>query len=218
MTRAFVIGNGPSLATTPLELLQKEISFACNRIHLLYPKTKWRPTHYVRGEEQSLKSAKKYHEEVRLHIEMGCEVWVNLWFTKFTDMGGKVHTIESCWHYTNHYYDDNSPHVWHLPRICSYGSSVNVAVQIAANLGYKPIYLLGCDLGYVDGKPSHFTEEYEKGIEDELRPARLANLDTLAAHMTAARSSPVKIYNCTPVGLLHDLGVYENVCMESLFQ
>jgi len=67
----------------------------------------------------------------------------------------------------------------------------------------------------VDGKPSHFTEEYEKGIEDELRPARLANLDTLAAHMVAARSSPVKIYNATLGG---ELEVYERVCFESLFE
>lgn len=217
MSRAFVIGNGPSLAGTDLDLLAGETSFACNRIHLIYPYTRWRPTHYVRGEEQSLKSAKKYHEEVRLHIEMGCEVWCNLWFTKFTDMGEKVHTIKSCWHYTNHYHNADSPHMWHPPLLCSFGSSVNVAIQIAVEEGFKPIYLLGCDLNYVDGSANHFSEEYERGIEDELRPAHVANLDTLMAHMVAARSSPVKIYNCTPVGLLHDLGVYENVKLESLF-
>lgn len=212
--RAFVVGNGPSLAHTPLEFLTGEISFACNRIHLIYPHTSWRPTHYVRGEEQSLKSAAKYHDEVRMHIEMGCEVWANLWFTKFTDMGDHVHTIESCWHYTNHYCDANSPHVWHLPRLCTFGSSLNVAVQIAVQSGFKPIYLLGCDLGYVDGKPAHFSPDYEKGIETDLRPARLANLDTLAAHMVAARSSPVKIYNATIGG---DLEVYERVDYRSLF-
>jgi hypothetical protein len=216
MPRAFVIGNGPSLSTTPLDLLKGEISFAVNRIHLIYPHTSWRPTHYVRGEEQSLKSAAKYHEEVRLHLEMGCDVWCNLWFTKTTDMGDRVNTIKSCWHYQNHYHDVNSPHAWHLPLLCSFGSSVNIAVQIAVNLGYKPIYLLGCDLGYVDGKPSHFSPDYEKGIEDELRPAKLANLDTLTAHMVAARSSPVKIYNCTPTGLLHDLGVYDNARLEDV--
>lgn len=216
MPRAFIIGNGPSLAKTPLELLQKnnEISFAVNRIHLLYPHTTFRPTHYVRGEEQSLKSAKMYHDEVRLHIEMGCEVWANLWFTKFTDMGDKVHTIESCWHYTNHFDEPNAPHMWHLPRICSYGSSVHVAMQIAINQGYKPLYLVGCDLGYVDGKPSHFTPDYEKGIEGDLRPAKYANLDTLNAHMVAARSSPVKIYNATIGGQLE---VYERVEFGSLF-
>jgi hypothetical protein len=218
--RAFIVGNGPSLQDTNLDLIRGETSFAVNRIHLHYEQTSWRPTHYVRAENADLKSAARYHDEVRLHLDMGCEVWANKWFTLGTDMTNKVHTIVSCWHYTNHYYDAEAPHVWHLPKLCLFGSSVNVAIQIAAMKGYKPLYLLGCDLNYRDGAPSHMHPDYERGIEDELRPARFANLDTLAAHMVAARSSPSKIYNCTPKGLLHDLGVYENkrledVCRES---
>jgi len=212
VTRAFVVGNGPSLAKTNLDKLAGEVSFAVNRIHLIYPRTSWRPTHYVRGEEQSLKSAAKYHEELQIHIDLGCDVWANLWFTKFTSM--EVNTIKSCWHYTNHFDEPKAPHLWHLPMICSYGSSVNVAIQIAVQQGYKPIYLVGCDLGYRDNQPSHFTPDYEKGIEGDLRPARYANLDTLTAHMVAARSSPVKIFNATVGG---ELEVYERVKCESLF-
>jgi hypothetical protein len=215
--RAFIVGNGPSLKHTNLDLLYGEISFATNRIHLIYPETSWRPTHYVRAENSDLKGAAKYHSEIRMHLDMGCDVWANKWFTLGTDMADRVNTIVSCWHYTNHYSDMEAPHAWHFPKLCLFGSSVNVALQIAALKGFKPLYLLGCDLGYVDGKPSHFSEEYEDGIENELRPAHFANLDTLAAHMVAARSSPSKIYNCTPTGLLHDLRVYENVKLESLF-
>jgi hypothetical protein len=215
MSKCFVVGNGPSLTPAQLDLIAGQPSFAVNRIHLMYPHTRWRPTHYVRGEEQSLKSAAIYHRELELHVAMGCEVWANLWYTKGTGMDS-VNTITSCWHYTNHFDHVDAPHLWHLPKICSFGSSVNIAVQIAVTLGYKPIYLLGCDLNYRDGKPSHFSKDYENGIEGDLRPARLANLDTLMAHMVASRSSPVKIYNCTPTGLLHDLGVYENVDLESV--
>jgi len=213
--RAFVIGNGPSLAQTPLDLLAGEIVFGVNRIHLIYSQTKMRPTHYVRGEETSLKSAAKYYDEIRLHVGLGCDVWVNKWYSKGTDMSNNVHTIESCWHYTNHFDEPNAPHMWHLPRFCSFGSSVNIAMQIAVSLGHKPIYLVGCDLGYKDNAPSHFTPEYEKGIEGDLRPARYANLDTLTAHMAAARSSPVKIYNATIGG---ELEVYERVDFRGLFQ
>jgi len=213
--RAFVIGNGPSLAETNLNLIKGEVSYAVNRISLMYPFTDWRPTHYVRGEETSLKDAKKYYDDIRLHLDMGCEVWANLWYTKRTDLDG-VNIITSCWHYTNHSDDMDAPHAWHLPKLCSFGSSVNIAVQIAVESGFKPIYLLGCDLNYKDNTPSHFSPDYEKGIEDELRPARIANLDTLTAHMVAARSSPVKIYNCTPKGLLYDLEVYENIRLEDI--
>jgi hypothetical protein len=217
MTRAFIIGNGPSLAQTPLELLQqnKEISFAVNRIHFHYPSTTWRPTHYVRAEEQSLKDATKYHDEVRLHIEMGCEVWVNHWFTKTTDMNDKVNRIKACFHYNNHFDQDKAPHLWHLPLLCSFGSSVNVAIQIAVQQGFGPLYLVGCDLGYRDGQPNHMHPDYEKDIQEDLRPAKYANLDTLNAHMVAVRSSPVKIYNA---GIGGELEVYERMEFRSLFQ
>jgi hypothetical protein len=47
--RLFVVGNGPSLAWTPLDLLIGEESWGMARIHLLYllyADTKWRPTRY----------------------------------------------------------------------------------------------------------------------------------------------------------------------------
>lgn len=212
MTRCFVVGNGPSLEDTNLDLMKNDISFACNRINLIYPETSWRPTHYVRAEEQNLKSPDNYHNDILEHLKLGCEVWANLWFTK--GLGVSVNTIKSCAHYETHYDHADAPHLWHLPLLCTFGSTVNVMIQIAIQKGYKPIYLIGCDLGYVDNKPSHFTPDYEKGIEGEIRPARYANLDTLAAHMVAARSSPVKIYNATVGG---ELEVYERIDYDTLF-
>ena len=46
--RVFLIGNGPSLANTNLDLLKDEISIAMNRVSLIYDKNpKWRPTYYL---------------------------------------------------------------------------------------------------------------------------------------------------------------------------
>nr|WP_319394422.1 6-hydroxymethylpterin diphosphokinase MptE-like protein [uncultured Desulfobacter sp.] len=45
--RAFFIGNGPSLTISDLNLLQGEISFACNKIYLAFDQTQWRPTYYM---------------------------------------------------------------------------------------------------------------------------------------------------------------------------
>lgn len=55
MTRAFVVGNGPSLKDMCLDKLVGEVTFAMNRIDLLYGPapdygirgTVWRPTYYV---------------------------------------------------------------------------------------------------------------------------------------------------------------------------
>ncbi|MGH7214847.1 MAG: hypothetical protein ACREIT_08790, partial [Tepidisphaeraceae bacterium] len=45
--RAFLVGNGPSLIRTPLDLLAGEYTFAMNRIALIYEKTIWRPSFFV---------------------------------------------------------------------------------------------------------------------------------------------------------------------------
>lgn len=45
--RAFIIGNGPSLAPADLSCLKDEITFAANKIYLLYDQTDFRPTYYT---------------------------------------------------------------------------------------------------------------------------------------------------------------------------
>jgi len=208
--RAFVIGNGYSLAKTNLELLHNEVTFACNRISKIYDKVSFRPTHYVRAEEAGTLDTEEYIEDMELHIGM-CEVWANPYFSKkHPDL--KYNRIDSCAHYATNYDEDNCPHLWHLPKLCTFGSSVNVAVQIAHLQGFSPIYLIGCDLGYKDNEPSHFTDDYEEGLKD-LRPARYANLNTLAAHMVASRMG-LEIYNATIGG---DLEVYERKDYDGLF-
>lgn len=212
--RAFVVGNGPSLKHTNLDKLHGEVSFGVNNIHLVYPNTKWRPTHYVRAEEAFGLEPENWLESMQTHLDLGCEIYCNDFFFRprfgltATD---RVHYIKACAHYAKHYNDPNTPQLWHLPILCTFGSSVNVAIQIAVTLGYSPIYLIGCDLGYQNGKPSHFDERYEHGKEQD---ARYANLDTLLAHIIASRSSPVQIYNATIGG---DLEVYDRVNFESLF-
>jgi hypothetical protein len=145
--------------------------------------------------------------------DLRCEVWANVWFVKEMpelSRSKKFHAISSCAHHLKHFDEQDSPHLWHFPLLCSFGSTVNVAIQIAVQHGFGPIYLVGCDLGFEKDKQNHFSEEYKAGT----RSARYNNMDILAAHMVAARSSPVKIYNATVGG---ELEAYERVRLESLF-
>ncbi|BAM02421.1 motility associated factor glycosyltransferase family protein [Phycisphaera mikurensis] len=43
---AFLLGNGPSLAAADLTAIAGRLSFASNKIHLIYPHTPWRPTYF----------------------------------------------------------------------------------------------------------------------------------------------------------------------------
>lgn len=209
--RAFVVGNGPSLLKTPLDEMKNEVCFAVNRINLIYEHTQWRPKYYVRAESMEDMDPNTWIDDVLLHLNMdGVITYCNLWFVKWLERYGKMWTqpaniIKGCEHYTRNFNSPEAPYMWHLPILCTYGSSVNVAIQLAVLEGYSPIYLVGCDLGYKDKQPSHFDVNYENGKE---RDARIANLDALNAHMIAARSSPVPIYNATIGG---ELEVYPRV-------
>jgi len=220
MKRAFVVGNGPSLANTPLDLLNGEVSFATNRISLIYDNTDWRPSYYIRAEGFELfnePDPSLWMDDIHLHLDLpNTEVYCNAYFSKHLGTGNHgANRLGLCTHYTKHFESDECPYMWHLPVLCSYGSSVNVAIELAVSMGYGPIYLIGCDLGYKDNESSHFSKDYEDGYWDMLRPAKYANLDTLMAHMIAAGSSPVPIYNATLGG---ELEVDERVDYEGLFE
>jgi hypothetical protein len=45
--RAFIIGNGPSLRMSDLDLIKDEIAFASNKIYLAFDQTAFRPTFYT---------------------------------------------------------------------------------------------------------------------------------------------------------------------------
>lgn len=203
MPRVFVVGNGESLKHTDLNKLKNEITIACNNIHLIYPQTQWRPSIYVRAEEATTLGKEDWQESIEVHEELGCEMWVNEYFVDGDKSKAK---ITSCAHYRRHYDNPNCPHLLHLPILCTFGSSVNVAIQIAMLKKLSPIYLVGCDL---DTNMKHFSEDYRHGKEQE---NRYAQLDTLYSHMIAARSG-YPIFNATVGG---NLEVYERVSFETL--
>lgn len=216
--RAFVVGNGKSLNQTNLDLLKGEISFGVNGIAKIYDRTSWRPTHYVRAEEASTGSDPEvYRRDIEIHRDLGCEMWTNELFVGQVESvrkSGRWRQIRACSHYNLHFDNPDSPHVYHLPRLCTFGSSVNVAIQIALGiLNFDTVYLVGCDLGYKEGEVNHFSDIYTSGV-GKMRSARLNELDITAAHMVCARSFPNRIFNATVGGSLE---VYPRVEYESLF-
>lgn len=218
VSRAFIVGNGPSLNHTNLDLLAGEISFGVNRISKIYSKTNWRPTHYVRAEEAGIGSDPSlFREDIVLHTRICREVYANEFFIgelPEVRMSGKYRQIRGCTHYAMHFDNPDCPPVYHMPRLCTFGSSVHVAIQIALGImNIDTVYLLGCDLGYKEGGVNHFDPSYTKGV-GVLRDARYTELDILAAHMIAARSYPGQIFNATVGG---NLEVYPRVDYEGLF-
>jgi hypothetical protein len=182
MSRAFVIGNGPSLASTDLDQLTGETCYAMNRIHLRYGQPgceRWRPTHFVFVDYQTTLAESLVMEEFALHIRAGEEVFVDATMREPTwkklkspdRLPANVHFLELCdrpGHVGGDWRSPDAPGAWHLGEDrpwCKFASGLFVAMQLAAAAGHDPIVLVGCDLGYIGweegtGDPNHFDPAY----------------------------------------------------------
>ena len=232
--RCFCIGNGPSLRSTPLHLLENEYTFGLNRVAEIYPHTSWRPSFYVNvtvaaADEGWGGSAK--------------EAMVDT--PSFIGYGGLPHLLEAeerVLSIPHHVFpvrvsddvptqEDPDPAIWShdAPRwVSKYGSSMLAVMQIAVYLGFKELILVGCDLGWKpfdyeeDKDPNHFTEDYwgklrvstSEGYKAVVVTPEMAQRytdDARSCHVLAKKVCDplgVKIYNATIGG---ELEVYPRV-------
>jgi hypothetical protein len=214
--RIFIIGNGPSLNQTDLDLIAGQPSIACNRINLLYPHKNWRPDIYVHPE--SLAPDIPYIQE---NVDMGVECYLGEHFAppprgvhNIQD-AENIHWIKDCHHHLYNFASPEVPDEWHLPQLCSFGGSVNVAMQIAVQKGFDELVLLGCDLQYTTRNRSHFSPAYEHGGEQTpFFAAKNAFFGHIQAMNWIRRKQPnIKVYNATPGGLLE---LWERVSFEDI--
>ena len=237
--RAFVIGCGPSLEHTPMDLLIGETTFAMNRIHLRYDLWKWRPTHYVFVDFQTTLPISMVMQEVRAHIEAGEQVYVDEFMREKTlktlkspkHQPDNVHFLKLCdkvGHIGGNYTSPKAPRGWHFPSYCKFASGLFVAMQIAVMLGHDPIILIACDLGYVemanDGPdPNHMHPDYvfrAPGVQSKIgmtaENAKNTNGKLEYGHQIAYKSCKamgVQVFNAGLGGQLH---VYPRVELEEL--
>src|SRR3990172_5386329 len=197
--RCFIIGNGKSLKASDLDPIMGQPSFACNRIGLIYPETKWRPTAYIHPE--SLAPDIPYIQE---NIDLGIECYIGEYFQKGITSGPNVKFIKDCHHHLLDFDSAELPDEWHLPQPCTFGGSVNVAMQIAVLNGFDELVLMGCDLEYNTRNRSHFSPAYEHGGEQS---PFYASRNAFYGHVQALnwirrRKQNITVLNATRGGLL----------------
>ena len=210
--RAFIVGNGPSLTPKALDKIRGEASFAVQRIHLIYPQTRWRPTHYVLADRYRPTLYPIWRQDIFPHFLSGEEVWLREDFR--VELGNpegvNIHYFPPCRHALegrDSVLSDERPRGWHLPELCKYGGSVSVAIQLAVREGFSPLYVMGCDLGYGDAATvNHFTKDYCPPDSYPMQVARRENATLKEAHEMAARECAkrgVPIFNVGIGGQLH---------------
>lgn len=212
--QCFLVGNGPSLNDTPLDILEHYYSFGMNQINLMYDKTIWRPTFYIattgRGWHWSEDWRTNINENLLMHnlvsfvgrnIPMrGLNIYpMNILYKGYTKEGVMARLFS----------EDCAKQVGHL------GTTMYIAFQLAVWMGFNPIFFVGCDLGYevIDGQSvSHFQEGYWGDRADRQPPSnklfKRTNRNTLMAHRVMkayADSRGIQVYNATVGG---DLDVW----------
>ncbi len=138
--RCFIIGNGPSLQIEDLDRLNenKDICFGSNSIWNLYSETKWRPYYYVIA-------------DFKAWIKANTETDIS-----FVDVSSRFFCADffnSLYSYPQNtslynllpFRDDRGFSDDITENVYSGGTVTYVAIQIAAYMGFREIYLLGVD-------------------------------------------------------------------------
>ncbi|NKX74016.1 glycosyltransferase [Rhodobacteraceae bacterium R_SAG3] len=166
--RCFVLGNGPSLTISDLELLKDEVTFAANKIYLCFDETDWRPSFYS---VEDLLVAQNCRAEI-LAVDRTTKIFAD-------------HMLPYLPRQANHHYarwlpprDNRSPFrefSTDLTKGICWGSTITYSMlQMAVHMGFEEIYILGLDHSYVEpktkdggalvseGEVNHFHPDYRK--------------------------------------------------------
>jgi hypothetical protein len=234
MKRIFLVGNGPSLARTNLDLIADEYSFGMNRVHLIYPKTKWRPTYFMWSD---LPQREDDRTALLQHINSGEECYIRDDVAE--QLLGKWHAYPVPWipelppnvhvwkrhseHGTLHPDKPGWPKEWCFPtaedELCKIGTGMGPMMQQSIKLGFTELYLLGCDLDWhvltSDTDSNHFNREYEVHLEVHAESKSKFNNDLgRAMHELAyawCREHGIWAWNATDGGSL-DVYPRVNLC------
>ncbi len=184
--RHFILGNGPSLNDTPLDLLKGEVVWGMNRPPI-------KPTYYYCMDVNE--RDRHWQDAVKRNLDCKKVFLRNGWQGMFR--GENITWLDICerhhWYAADNY--RKRAESWHLPELCTAFGSMYVVMQLAVMNGATEIYLLGCDL--FTGQGDHYRDDYPELVDQVAR-----NQIERHIHMVARRSSPVPIYNATIGGAL----------------
>lgn len=223
--RCFIVCNGPSLTPGDLTKIHEngDVSFAMNAIARIYNETPWRPTFLSLTDDIAFT---KKNRKMCKDCEATYKFYNKTRYMKSLSAKGKKFYLSF----------DESMELLNTPRfdtnvfkkIASIGTSCYGVLELAIFMGFKEIYIIGCDMSYAvnidkegniffnDSGKEHF---YGKDVED-IDTKKVAPIPTWqmeVAFDTAenyAKENGVHIYNATRGGLLKS---FSRIEFDSLF-
>lgn len=211
--RCFILGNGPSLNRTDLDLLKDEYTFGMNRIYLLFPQIGFETSYYVSVNTLVLEQCRA--EIASLHMPRFITWRGRRWF----DQQG-VYFLDTDYLDPPGFATDVRGRVFE-------GSTVTyIALQVAYFMGFEEVILIGVDHSFAfegppnetvvsaGDDPNHFSSEYfGKGFKWQL-PDLEASERAYRMAKVAFEEDGRRILDATIGGKLE---VFEKVEYQSLF-
>lgn len=202
--KCFLIGNGPSLRISDLEVLKEKgiYTIGCNGIFEIFSETEWRPNCYVAADGAVPNERMSEIEQQDIPVFM--KHFVGLDKEEFY-----------LYRYQEYDYEDEYPRFSDDIVKCIYRSATVMfdMIQIAVYMGFKEIYLLGVDCNYIMGGMNNYFFKSTKPDTVIHRPNNM-----VLAYKSAkkyADSHGIRIYNATRGGKLE---VFERIDFDSLFE
>lgn len=205
--RCFIIATGPSLTLEDVEALKGEYTFSMNSICKLYDQTDWRPTYFAVQDNHVFISIE---DIIRQHKEVPVFISDNIWRRFRREADWIEFPTDTMYHAYDmklgNYYARFSGDAYDI--VYDGYSIAYSCIELAVYMGFKEIYLLGCDCSYT-GEKEHFIDS---GVEDRSRKYATPKLVTAyAAAKEYADAHGISIYNATRGGVLE---VFERVDLD----
>ncbi len=205
--RIFIIATGPSLKISDVERLKenREITMSVNHIYRLFDKTDWRPDYYVVSDGKMMREYERDSKCIRNFDK------VEKFFSD-SYLGFWEKPVDKTFHgYSMAYNQEKIRFSSDCSEVIYAGSTVVYAcLQIAAYMGFKEIYLLGCDFDYTYGVGNHFYTEQNQIVDFDYEFVQRAYIEA----KKYAEEHDIKIYNATRGGRLE---VFERIKFDEVF-
>lgn len=164
-----IIGNGPSLSKVDLKKIRFK-TMAMNRISLLYKEQNWIPDFFVSTTENAIKS-NVWREDIIKSLNLVNDSFVSNETSDSLPSSRSYYTFDcKCGNLIG---PKPSLDLWtencDIEPISKFGTTLLVACQLSIFMGFKCIYLIGCDLGWKN------TSYFERGINKIKRISLLKN-------------------------------------------
>lgn len=184
--RAFILGNGPSINSEDLSVLQGEITIGMNASTILEKKHGFTQTYHCVSDRRFLLHPEK-RKYCTYELSSNTVRILRKDLMVDDDQSFKARTL-----YSPHLNRDGFSN--NLEMGFFYGCTTTMlAIQLAAHLGLNAVYLLGVDLKYRGESPRFYREDTPQ-LEDSFTSVQIWNI---ANAYRVLQSNRVDLFSCS---------------------